>query len=165
VVGVEGDISGVRLNNGQQQNLTLVLPASGMCVGGVVCGNVFISEDIRWLASVRGRVGYAWGPGLLYVTGGGAWPNVKYSANTLYPPVIPVGNFPTNDFTSTRSGPVVGAGYEWMITPNWTLRGEFLHYWFNSTAVATVTNTGFTATYSWSRFDVNEARLALNYKF
>jgi hypothetical protein len=52
-----------------------------------------------------------------------------------------------------------------MITPNWTLRDEFLHYWFNSTAVAAVTNTGFTATYSWSRFDVKEARLALNYKF
>jgi hypothetical protein len=26
-----------------------------------------------------------------------------------------------------------------MITPNWTLRGEFLHYWFDKAQAATVT--------------------------
>jgi hypothetical protein len=35
-------------------------------------------ESIQWLASIRGRLGYAWGASLLYVTGGGAWEKVKY---------------------------------------------------------------------------------------
>ena len=40
----------------------------------------------------------------------------------------------TGTFTtsSTQSGYVVGAGYEWMIAPNWSLRGEYLYYGFTS---------------------------------
>jgi hypothetical protein len=52
-----------------------------------------------------------------------------------------------------------------MITPNWTLRGEFLHYWFDKAQAATVTAPGLSATYAWTRFDMNVARLGLNYKF
>ena len=65
----------------------------------------------------------------------------------------------------------MGGGYEWMLTPNWTLRGEFLHYWFNQAQTIPINNSGglpgvsFTNTFTWSRFDVNVARLAVNYKF
>jgi outer membrane immunogenic protein len=104
---------------------------------------------------------------LIYLTGGGAWADVNYSGNMIQSLVVgPPSNFATT-VSQIRSGPVVGAGYEWMITANWTLRGEFLHYWFNTTAAASATNpTGpSTAAFTWSRFDVNVARVAVNYKF
>jgi outer membrane immunogenic protein len=165
VVGIEGDISGARLSTSQTGSMTALFHI-GNCINGLSCGSATVTEDIRWLASVRGRLGYAWGPGLLYVTGGVAWTDVQYTGSTT---AALIGGLPlfATSFSTTVSGPVVGAGYEWMITPNWTLRGEFLHYWFDKAQAAAVTdtNTQLTATYTWSRFDVNVARLALNYKF
>jgi outer membrane immunogenic protein len=166
VVGIEGDISGARLSTSQTGSLISVISIIN-CHAGDFCGSATVAEDIRWLASVRGRLGYAWDRGLLYVTGGGAWADVKYRGSTSSsltgaPPLF------ASSFTSTVLGPVVGGGYEWMITPNWTLRGEFLHYWFDEAQAAAVTSSsapGFAANYTWSRFDVNVARVAVNYKF
>jgi outer membrane immunogenic protein len=163
VVGIEGDISGARLSTSQP--LISVISIINCPVAS--CGSATVAEDIQWLASVRGRLGYAWGPGLLYVTGGGAWADVKYSGSTSTSLAGPSPLFITS-FTSTVSGPVVGGGYEWMITPNWTLRGEFLHYRFDKAQAAALTSSsapGFAVNYTWSRFDVNVARVAVNYKF
>jgi outer membrane immunogenic protein len=161
VLGIEGDISGARLST-SQTGVPFALVGLPACVVGLPCGSATVTEDIRWLASARGRVGYAWGPSLLYVTGGAAWTDVKYTGSTTA--VAALGIFPAS-FSTTFSGPVVGGGYEWMMTPNWTLRAEFLHYWFDKAQTAAFTSPPLTATYTWSRFDVNVARLGLNYKF
>jgi len=165
VVGIEGDISGSRLTDSQTaQPLTGAIAAGSCGVVGLPCGTATMSQDIRWLSTVRGRLGYAWGPGVLYVTAGAAWADVNYSATVAWPVPAPEVLF-TAGFTSIRSGPVVGGGYEWMLTNNWTLRGEFLHYWFNQAPITQVTNVGLTNTFTWSRFDINVARVGLNYKF
>jgi opacity protein-like surface antigen len=114
--------------------------------------------NVNCLASIRGRLGYAWGPGMIYVTGGGAWASVDFNAGG-----------PANDFvfssTSTKSGWTIGAGYEWLINPNWSV----LYYKFTGGTSATV-NAGGVApartftTHSVGNFDVNVVRLGLNYK-
>lgn len=164
VLGIEGDVSGTRLTSLQNaQNISGV--TVGPCTAGFPCGLTTLGQDIQWLASARGRIGYAWGPGLFYVTGGAAWAKVNYSANGTFAGIgAAILQWPVS-FSSTASGAVVGGGYEWMLTGNWTLRGEMLHYWFNTTPTASVIVGGAPTTYTWSRFDVNVARLGLNYKF
>ncbi len=75
--------------------------------------------------TVRGRLGYAWGPALFYVTGGWAWANVKDSfteystlAGAVYGAV---------DSSNNASGWTVGGGMEYMFAPHWTLKTEYLY--------------------------------------
>jgi len=171
VLGVEGDISASDLRGSQ----TLATSSSGFGgppVAGI--GSAFMRQNVDWLASLRGRIGYVVGPGLLYATGGAAWAGVADSANASTS-VVGAGccTFPAS-FNSTLSGAVVGAGYEAMLSRNWLVRSEYLFYSFGSvggTVGPTTTTTpgtcnGFPcfATYGWGHLDVNTVRLGLSYK-
>src|SRR5262249_8865540 len=65
---------------------------------------------IRSLASVTGRIGYAWDRFLLYVKGGGAWERDEYSI--FGPPFPALGGaaFEVGFAAETRSGWTVGIG-------------------------------------------------------
>jgi outer membrane immunogenic protein len=157
VWGVEGDFDGSNIN--KLNNVGETILAGG---GGPPGTTASFYANVNWLATIRGRLGYAWGPGMIYVTGGGAWASVDFNAGG-----------PANDFvfssTSTKSGWTIGAGYEWLINPNWSVRAEYLYYKFTSGTSGTV-NAGGVApagtftTHSIGNFDVNVVRLGLNYK-
>jgi len=102
VYGVEGDFSG--LSGDISRNIDLV---------GV------LSSKLDWLATVRGRAGYAVNNFMLYVTGGVAFAEVK---NSL---LIP--GFPEGSSSSTKAGWTLGGGLDYMFTPNWIGRLEFLY--------------------------------------
>ena len=123
VWGIEGDVDGANIRASQG---VVLAP-----IAGFPGGSAFLTEKQNWLASIRGRLGYTWGPGMIYVTGGGAWTGVQATGGATLLPRAIAGSFSTS---STRSGYVVGAGYEWMIAPNWALRGEYLYYGFTSGA-------------------------------
>ena len=127
VLGLEGDIdwSGIK--------------GSGSC-GGFSC-------DVRndYLATIRGRLGYAMDRWMPYVTGGAAIGNVKTS----------VAGF--GDTNNTRGGWTVGGGIEASIAGPWTAKVEYLYVDLGDadTAVA-----GTSAS-----FKTNIVRAGLNYKF
>jgi outer membrane immunogenic protein len=151
VWGIEGDIDGANI----QANQNVVLP---------IGGSAFLNEKQNWLASIRGRIGYTWGPGMIYVTGGGAWTGVQVTGGaTLL--TGETGSFSTS---STQSGYVLGAGYEWMIAPNWSLRGEYLYYGFTNnlnTGALVFPVSGTTVTGNVNKFNTSVVRLGLDYKF
>jgi len=66
-------------------------------------------SEIESLASVTGRVGYAWDRLLGYVKGGASWEGVNYSASTIL-----VGT--AYRASDTRSGWTIGGGGEYAIT-------------------------------------------------
>ena len=74
-----------------------------------------------------GQVGYAWNNVLLYVKGGAAVTDNKYSS------FFPVGNafaaagVPFNSATDTRWGGTVGTGLEVSFAPNWSVGVEYDH--------------------------------------
>jgi outer membrane immunogenic protein len=166
VVGVEGDFDWAGINNASQS--VLVSPGSG----GAATDGFMEHQNIQWLASIRGRLGYAWGPSLLYVTGGAAWEerNINLLVNTN---TNVAGSAASSaSFSNTKSGWVVGAGYEWMITPNWIARAEYLHYGFNGGDINPVSVAcGFApgnvcgVNVSSSSNNIDVVRLGLNYKF
>ena len=115
VVGLEGQYSWLG-NNG----FNAAFP------NGMIYNN-----DRRGLGSITGRIGYTWGPGLLYVKGGYAYSDHR---DTLTLAGVPLG------FTldgNHHNGYTVGAGVEYMFTPNWSVKGEYQYYDFGSTRFVT----------------------------
>ena len=68
----------------------------------------------RGLGSVTGRLGYTWGPALLYVKGGYGWADSRFS----------------NGFGGNggRDGYTVGGGLEYLFTQNWSGKVEYQYY-------------------------------------
>ena len=137
-------------------------------------GFLTYSEKTEWLASVRGRLGFAWDRVMLYATGGAAWGDVKTSINANCSDGCGDSSSKINqtvNFSDTRTGWVAGAGIEAMLTPNWLLRAEYLHYDLGSANYAAVLpsdigplDTPQTATRSRS-FQYDTVRVGLSYKF
>src|SRR5262249_19630923 len=82
VLGIEGDITGTRLKSAATANPLCNTAWCGVPTPAPTGALTVMQRDINWLASVRGRLGYAWGPSMIYVTGGVAWTNVHHAANT-----------------------------------------------------------------------------------
>jgi outer membrane immunogenic protein len=169
VIGAEGDLSGTALKASQSVSTSSAL--AGCAVPGSACGSVTMTENVNWLASARGRIGYAAGPGLAYATGGAAFANVDDKANATQ--VFPVATtyYPVTA-SATKMGWVYGAGYEFMLGNDWMLRAEYLHYSFDGvsgTTAAVLPNPvvvpGLSASYAWSPLNLNILRLGLDYKF
>jgi outer membrane immunogenic protein len=141
VIGAEAQYSWL-----SNSNSNLVFP------GGTV-----VTAKNNQLGSVTGRVGYTWGPALLYAKGGYAWrdnPNIG----------VAVGGVPaafTTDSTH-KDGYTVGAGLEYMFAPNWSAKAEYQYYNFGNT-----TFTGGPAPIVGARFrdDEHTVKVGVNYRF
>ncbi len=101
VFGIQGDYDGVGAN-GDGNN-------TGAALGFGFCA-VTNHVEIRSLASVTGRVGYAWGRFLGYVKGGGAWVRDDYSLHSVAF-LGGLGTFATA--SETRGGWTLGIGGEY----------------------------------------------------
>ena len=140
LVGIEGQISGLSDNNRTFTN-------------GV---NSFRDRS-DWLASVTGRLGYTWGPALLYAKGGYAWRD----GNNLG---VTAGGVP-QAFTTNgnhKDGYTVGAGLEYMFAPSWSAKAEYQYYNFGNTTFATgpadIAGRSF-------RNDEHTVKVGVNYRF
>jgi outer membrane immunogenic protein len=120
-------------------------------------GGTLVTSNNNQLGSVTGRFGYAWGPALLYAKGGYAW---RDNANlTVVNAGVPAA------FTTAgnhKDGYTVGAGLEYMFTPNWSAKAEYQYYNFGNTTF----NTG-PADVVGARFrnDEHTVKAGLNYRF
>jgi outer membrane immunogenic protein len=128
---------------------------------------------IDWMASFRGRLGFAADRALFYVTGGAAVANIGGTTITVVngPGIgLPAGTFVSGGGGSaTRWGWTIGGGIEWAFTNNWSLAGEYRHTDFGtiSTAVAIPDGLGgvFATATSNVRLTTEQATLRLNYRF
>ena len=109
VVGVEGQYSWLSGN-----------------VGAVFPGGFAYTNNQRGLGSITGRVGYTWGPGLLYVKGGYAYSDNNESVTVFGVPVA----FATD--VDHKNGYTIGAGVEYMFAPNWSAKAEYQYYNFGN---------------------------------
>ncbi|WP_398470401.1 outer membrane protein [Tardiphaga sp.] len=143
VIGVEGQYSWVGNNN---TNIAFVGP-------GVPAGTGY-NLNQKGLASVTGRLGYTWGPALLYVKGGWAYQD---ATETLFTPVaVP---FAT---TTKDNGYTVGAGLEYLFTQNWSGKIEYQYYDFGNT---TITAPAYLTQFGSSKNDQHVVKAGLNYRF
>ncbi len=141
VAGIEAQYSWAANNNG-----SLLFP-----------GGTLVNSNSDQLGSVTGRLGYTFGPALLYAKGGYAWKDGDHLTATL-------GGVPVAFTTSGnhRDGYTVGTGLEYMFAPNWSAKLEYMYYNFGSTTFLTGP-----AGLAGSRFNDDEhvVKVGVNYRF
>ncbi|EJN15876.1 hypothetical protein PMI42_00532 [Bradyrhizobium sp. YR681] len=128
---------------------------------------------INWMASFRGRLGYAADRVLLYATGGAAVAEFGGSKVTLTnsPGIaVPAGTFSsTGGGSDVRWGWTLGAGVEWAFASQWSLAGEYRHSDFGTRSVSVAIPDGLggtLATVSTNiRVTTDQATARINYRF
>jgi outer membrane immunogenic protein len=127
VFGLEGDLSGTFGNNWGKSVFT--------CPVG--CTNSGLHGELNGLASIRGRLGWAFDRTLIYATGGVAWGLYKSIAGASG-----ILQGPPGIQSHVATGGVIGAGIEWKYKPNLSFRLEGLDYIFNKTTAGTSSQVG-----------------------
>ena len=129
------------------------------------------TNRLNYLGTVRGRLGLAIDRTLIYFTAGLAYGNVndtlQYNSN-----FFPTFNTPYFNVNTTRFGWVVGAGVEYALTQNWTIKGEALYADLGNANTSWVSPPPGSGTFPSSaiylgRFNTSAAiiRAGVNYKF
>jgi outer membrane immunogenic protein len=136
VVGAEGDFQGAW----QQRAIT-----------GTAAGVDFTADQrLRWFGTARLRAGVAFERSLLYVTGGGAYVNLRVTGSAL--------GMPVNDQVSHGAW-TAGGGWEFMLAERWSAKLEYLYI---DTGKVTLSPFGMPIT---GRVKENVARAGFNYHY
>ena len=151
VLGIEGDFDGVANTN---------TAASGVVGPGI--GTILLTSNNRWITTLAARVGVANDTWLFYGKAGGGWVGSdKFTiSNTA------TGASITGSNTNTNSGWLVGAGIEWALAPNWSVKIEYDYVGLNSQTF-TAPAGGFLAgdTFTTSNPNVQMVKVGANYLF
>jgi outer membrane immunogenic protein len=175
VFGLEGDIQITSQSASDPGSASTVVaispcpPVALACPGtDTTTTSVTNNWKMPWFSTLRGRVGVTADPTLLlYATGGLAIAGTQYANSNSVTTVITVpapGTTSTSvsswSQATTRVGFAVGGGVEKMLSPNWSVKGEYLFLGLGSYTF--LSGTG--ADTNVKMLD-NIVRLGLNYKF
>jgi outer membrane immunogenic protein len=133
VLGLEGDVQGLGLDRRDAVNALRV--------------------QQNLLASINGRLGFAFGNVLIYAIGGVAFTDTRLNLGALA-------------FNGNGTGFDVGGGLEYAFSPNWTLRAEYRYYDFGTVnrAIPNPPVVGGVTPWKVAKTD-NTFRVGLAYKF
>ncbi len=126
VLGIEGDID------------------ASFMKGSAACGGLTCTTENTWLGTVRGRLGYAAGRFMPYVTGGAAFGDIKTSIPGF------------GSTTDTRVGWTAGGGLEYAFNGPWSAKIEYLHVDLGR---------GGTIAGADAKFQTDIVRAGINYRF
>lgn len=153
----EGGFGGGQIGYNWQRD-RFVFGLEGDFQGADISGSAFTDRgdtarsDMNWFSTVRGRVGFASGPWLLYATGGLAIADVNNRVSFV--------GEPSFRDSETLTGYAVGGGLEWKFAQNWSAKAEYLYLGLGD---STLQNTdGDTLSVN---NDVQTVRVGLNYHF
>jgi outer membrane immunogenic protein len=126
VLGIEGDVD------------------ADWAKGSTLCAGVSCTVKNNWLSTVRGRLGYAAGRFMPYITGGAAFGDLKTSIPGI------------GSASETKTGWTAGGGVEAKIAGPWSAKLEYLHVDLGS---------GASIVGSEASYHTDIVRAGLNYKF
>jgi len=167
VVGVEGDIAAANVHGGRTAGADDGLPAD------VFSPAFFTIQDrTNWMATLTGKLGYAWRRTLFYVKGGAAFEDSSTSVACDFGPTgvllafncrnqagAVTAGFSTP--TYTRIGWTLGFGSSFDLGHNWSARAEYDYLSFGRhTALASDGTTFLT-----DKSNISQVKIGLDYKF
>jgi outer membrane immunogenic protein len=147
VFGLEADFSGTGMKG------SVTDPLNGYTA----------TSSIDWLSTVRGRLGLSFDRSLVYMTGGVAIGRVKNKLDDLYNGGATI---VSTTSAATHVGWTIGAGIETALSPNWSVRAEYLYVDLGSE-----THNHYEPPIGWSQISYESsvtasiARVGVNYKF
>jgi high affinity Mn2+ porin len=114
----------------------------------------YADEQLEYLGTLRGRLGYAFGAWTPFVTGGLAFASTRWSQTNLT-----TGN---EDATpgQWRFGWAVGAGIDYALDKRWTARAEYLYTSLGLTGFSFASPARYDSLY-----DLHRVRFGLSYHF
>ena len=126
VAGIEGAASGGRIGG-----------STGVATPSIPGDSATFKETTDLLTSITARIGYSWDRWLLYAKGGAAWASDRYSAFDA---------LATYDFEGleTRLGWTAGAGIEWAVWNDWSIKLEYDYCGFGTHGVTFIDNVSGT---------------------
>ncbi|HML28199.1 MAG TPA: porin family protein [Hyphomicrobium sp.] len=149
----EGGFGGGQIGYNWQRDW-FVFGLEGDFQGADISGRAFdqfgdtAHSSVNWFSTVRGRLGYASGPFLVYGTAGLAVAEFDTGVN------LGAGlNFRNTD---TKAGYAAGGGVEWAFAPNWSMKAEYLYTGFGDDTLSSGDRINY---------DFQTVRVGLNYKF
>jgi outer membrane immunogenic protein len=147
VAGIEGDLA---FSNADGNDDIFSFP------GGVVPVATTHAE-MDYLGSITGRLGYAVDRALFYAKGGVGFTRLEITD-------ISLGGFNNASGKESVAGWTLGAGVEYALNDNWTVKGEYQFYRFSPKL--TLLNPGGTEFRTYDdNFDVHAIKIGFNYKF
>jgi outer membrane immunogenic protein len=151
VLGVEGDFDGVATTNS---------PGTG--VVGPAFGTIQVTSNNRWITTLAGRFGVTNDTWLFYGKAGSGWvgsDNLTIINTVTGARIAGFGN-------NTNSGWLVGAGIEWALAPNWSVKIEYDYLGLNSQTFTAPAGTFLAGdTFTTSKPNVQMVKVGANYLF
>jgi len=168
VLGVETDFDGTTLSK------TFNYTSPAFAVGTPFPGDILsvnAKANLDWLGTTRARLGFVATPDnrlMIYATGG-----VAYGGGSSNFSAFDTRNdfFLSGSPSSSRVGWTIGAGAEYAITNNITIKGEYLYYNLGSTTFTSIPTGAFATAFpgivatNKYEFDGSIVRAGVNYKF
>jgi outer membrane immunogenic protein len=145
VFGLEVDAAGSSLKQTQTQFLAF---------GGIPITTT-TEDKVDAFGSVTGRVGVAVDASLLYFKGGYAWGDNKFTVGATA-----LGTTISSSDSHFHSGYTVGAGWEYMFAPTWSLKAEYMY-----TALSSENYTIFSTVLPSGTIDFSSVKVGVNYHF
>lgn len=124
---------------------------SNSIVSSLTTARSDFTEQLDYVGTARGRIGYASGPWLAYATGGLAWAGERF----LNTPAV--GD--DEKHLNVRLGWAAGAGVEYAFAPHWSVRLEYLYSQFGRADIRLPSGTHYNST-----LDFQSLRIGLNRK-
>jgi outer membrane immunogenic protein len=154
VLGVETD--------GQWSDVKAWHEATTLSLAGPIYTNV--KHELRWFGTTRLRAGYALGRVMSYATGGVAYGEVGVRGDQVS------GGLFAGSTQTTKVGWAAGAGAEYALTDNLSVKAEYLYTEFSGVqgpafGVAAAPLAPVIGGFSTSRLKTNTTRLGLNWRF
>ena len=175
LVGIEADIQGTGARS--SAGAIVIAPITGVSPSiAQAQSNISVNTAVDYLGTVRGRLGFLVTPTLLiYGDGGFAYGGVHEGVDiaSTFPPTG-LGLSPAfGSVTNTRTGWTAGGGLEWLFSPNWSLKAEYLYYDLGRVTFGVGGLTQFTGgpalftdlPVASTRFNGHIVRVGLNYHF
>jgi outer membrane immunogenic protein len=148
VLGFEADINWTNASNSRNFGTVGTL------------NNLSVETSVDYYYSLRARAGVVVDRALFYVTGGGAWAKSEIETGgfgTLGPASL------ASSDSAAHSGWVLGAGFDYWISPQWIVGLEYKHFDFGRKNYALVWPLG--TVFTSSDLTLDEVTLRVKYKF
>jgi outer membrane immunogenic protein len=169
VLGIEGDMQATAQK--REENGTIIYTGVGTStcdstVGSNPC-RITVSNhwELPWLATLRGRIGFASDRWLLYATGGLAVGEARFGFTFTENQGANVAL--TVSDSVVKAGWTLGAGVEAALGNNWSVKAEYLYIDLGSHTISAANPTGFGPLVVNQSFNIrdNIVRAGINYRF
>jgi outer membrane immunogenic protein len=112
-----------------------------------------------------GQIGYSWNNALLYLKGGAAVTNNKYSSFFPVGNVFAAAGVPFNAASDTRWGGAIGGGIEIGFAPSWSVGVEYDHLFMGNPSVTFPATSNAMGRIDNIRQGVDTGTVRVNYRF